>query len=159
MRIIFVSFTDSSETHGMYSKSDNVKIMCGIETEDIINELVTTFQKRYQQGMSGSSQTFERIDLLGYHLHKISLNRRSSYIESPEWIKNKGLTINPKNTKDNNCFQYGIIAALNHQNIEHHPERISKLKSFINNYNWKVIEFPAHSKNGENLNVMIRQLL
>ena len=55
MRIIFVSFTDSSETHGMYSKSDNVKIMSGIETEDIINELVTTFQKRYQQGMSGSS--------------------------------------------------------------------------------------------------------
>ena len=96
--------------------------------------------------MRGSSFTFERIDLLEYHLHKISLNRGSSYIKSPEWIKNKGVTINPKNTKDNNCFQYAIIAALNHQNIDHHPERISKLKPFINNYNWKGIEFPSHSK-------------
>ena len=85
-------------------------------------------------------------NLLEYHLHKISLNRGSSYIESPEWIKNKGVTINPKNTKDSNCFQYAIIAALNHQNIYHHPERISKLKPFINNYNWKEIEFPSHSK-------------
>ena len=73
------------------------------------------------------------------------LNRGSSYIESPEWLKNKGVTINPKNTKDN-CFQYAIIAALNYQNINHHPERISKLKPFINNYNWKDIEFPSHSK-------------
>ena len=46
--------------------------------------------------MRGSSFTFERIDLLEYHLHKISLNRGSSYIESPEWLKNKGVTINQK---------------------------------------------------------------
>ena len=95
--------------------------------------------------MRGSSVTFERIDLLEYHLHKISLNRGSSYTESPKWIKNKGVTINPKNTK-NKCFQYAIIAALNYHNIDNHPERIPKLKPFINNYNWKDIEFPAHSK-------------
>ena len=71
---------------------------------------------------------------------------RKLNINSLEWIKNKGQTINPKNTKDNNCFQYAIIAALKYQNIDHHPERISKLKPFINNYNWKDIEFPSHSK-------------
>ena len=46
--------------------------------------------------MKGSSYIFEGIDLLEYHLHKISLNRGSSYIESHEWIKNKGVTINLK---------------------------------------------------------------
>ena len=66
--------------------------------------------------MKGSSFTFERIDLLEYHLHKIRLNRGSSYINSPEWIKNKKVT-NPQNTEDNNCFQYGITVALNYQNI------------------------------------------
>ena len=141
MRIIFVSFTDANETRVMHTKSDNIVIMSGIETNDAINELFSSFAKRYQEGletkMKGSSFTFERIDLLEYHLHKISLNRGSSYIESPEWIKNKGVTINPKNTKDNNCFQYAITAALNHHNIDHHPERISKLEPFINNYNWK----------------------
>ena len=114
MRIIFVSFTDANETREMHTKSDNIAIMSGIETEDVINELFNTFRKRYQEGletkMRGSSFTFERIDLLEYHLHKISLNRGSSYIKSPEWIKNKGVTINPKNTNDNRCFQYAITA-------------------------------------------------
>ena len=32
------------------------------------------------------------------------------------------------------------------QNISHHPERISRLRPFINNFNWKDIEFPSHSK-------------
>ena len=149
MRIHFVSFTDANETREMHTKSDNITIMKGVENEDI-NELFNTFCKRYQEGletkMRGSSFTFDHLDLLEYHLHKISLSRGSSYIESPEWIKNKVVTINPKNTKDNNCFQYAIIAALNYQNIEHHPERISNLKSFINNYNWENIEFPAQLK-------------
>ena len=141
MRIIFVSLTDANETREMHTKSDNITIMRGVETDDITNELFNTFRGRCQEGLEtkirGSIFTFDRIDLLENHLHKISLNRGSSYIESPEWLKNKGVTINPKNTNDNNCFQYAITAALNYQNIDHHPERISNLKPFINNYNWK----------------------
>ena len=144
-----LSFTDANETRDMYTKSDNITILSGIETDDVINELFNSFCRRYQDGlqtkMNGSSFTFERIDLLEYHLHKISLNRGSSYINSPEWIKNKKVTINPKNTEDNNCFQYAIIAALNYQNINHNPERISKLRQFVNNYNWDIC-FPAGHK-------------
>ena len=150
MRIIFTSFIDSNETRVMHTKSDNIEIMSGIETSDAINELFNSFSKRYQEGletkMKGSSFTFERIDLLEYHLHKIRLNRGSSYIKSPTWIKNKGVARHPNNTKTNNCFQYALAAALNHQNISHHLERISNLKPFINNYDWKDIEFPLHSK-------------
>ena len=58
----------------------------------------------------------------------------------------KGVTINPKNNKNNNCFQYAITAAMNYQNINCHPKRISKLEPFINNYNWKDIDYPSHSK-------------
>ena len=75
MRIIFVSFTDANETHEMHTKSDNITIVRGAETEDITNELFNTFRKRYQEGlgtkMRGSSFTFARIDLLEYHFHKI----------------------------------------------------------------------------------------
>ena len=82
MRIIFVSFTDANETHEMHTKSDNIAIMSGVETEDIIHELFNNFCKRYQEGletkMKGSSYIFEYIDLLDYHLHKISLHRGSS---------------------------------------------------------------------------------
>ena len=93
MRVIFDSFTDVSKTRKMYTKSDNILIMNGIETEYIINELINTFNKRYQEGletkMRGSSFTFDHVDLLEYHLNKTSLNRGSSYIKSPEWIKIK----------------------------------------------------------------------
>ena len=149
MQIIFVSFTDANETRDMYTKSDNITIMSGIETDDVINELFNSFRRRYQEGlqtkMRGSSFTLERNDLLEYH-HKISLNRVSSYINSPEWIKNKKVTLNPQNTKDNKCFQYAITTALNYQNIDHHPERISKLKPFIDNYKWDNICSPAGHK-------------
>ena len=112
--------------------------MNGTDTSDAISELIDSFMKRYQEGleikMKGSRYIFECIDLLEYHLHTISLNRGISYIDSPIWIKNKGVTIkiNPKNTKNNNCFQYAITTALNYQNIGHHIERLSELEPFIN---------------------------
>ena len=150
MGIIFISFIDKNETQVMHTKSDNVEIMNGTDTSDAINKLINSFMKRYQEGletkMKGSSYIFEHIDLLEYHLHKISLNRGSSYIKSFALITNKGVTLNPKNTKDNKCFQYAIIAALKYNVIDHHPERISKLKPFINEYNCKDIEFPSHLK-------------
>ena len=79
------------------------------------------------------------------YVHKTSLKKLKSYIKSPEWLINKRATINPKN-KDNKCFQYSITVALNHQNIENHPERISNIKPFINQYNWEGIDFPAGIK-------------
>ena len=149
MRIIFISFIDKNKTQVMHTKSDNVKIMNDTDTSDATNELIDSFMKKYQEGletkMKGSNYIFERIDLLEYHLHKISLNRGSSYIQSDEWIRNKGVTVNAKN-KDNKCFQYAITAALSHQNINHNPERISNLKPFTDNYSWKDIEFPSTSK-------------
>ena len=103
MRIILISFIDKNETQVMHTKSDNVEIMNGADTSDVINKFINSFIKKYQEELEtklkGSSYIFELIDLLEYHLHKISLNRRSSYIDSPIWIKNKGVTINTKNTK------------------------------------------------------------
>ena len=48
--------------------------------------------------------------------HKISLNRGGSYIDSPNWIKRKKATINPKN-KDYECFKYATAAALTNEKI------------------------------------------
>ena len=93
--------------------------------------------------MKKSSLVFDSFDPLYYKFHKISLNRGGSYIDSPEWVKNKNATINPKNKKDCKCFQYAITAALKHQNIKNNPERISKIKPFIDQYNWREIKFPS----------------
>ena len=104
MKINFISSLDDNEFCVIYTKSDNVEIMSGTETSDAINELFKSFLRRYQEGlqtkMRGSSFIFERVDLLYYHLHKISFNRAGSYIDSSEWLEAKGATINPK-TKNN----------------------------------------------------------
>ena len=92
MRIDFISSLDTGEFHTMHSKSNNVEIMMGTETDDIINELFESFFKKYQEGletkMEKSNSVFESVDLLHYSLHKISLNRGGSYRDSPSWIKN-----------------------------------------------------------------------
>ena len=67
---------------------------------------------------------------MGYNPRKIILNRDGLYIDSPKWLKNKKVTINPKNN-DDKCFEYAVTVALNYQNIKNNPERISKIKPFI----------------------------
>ena len=66
--------------------------------------------------MKGSEFIRDSIDLLYYHLQKISLRRGRSYKDSFKWPKNKKATINPEN-KDNNCFQYVLTVALTYQKI------------------------------------------
>ena len=88
----------------------------------------------------------------------ISLSRGGSYINSPQWLKNKKATINLKNN-DDKCFQYASTVALNYQKIKNNLERISKIKPFIDQYNWKEIDFPSHSKDRKKFESVINQLL
>ena len=46
--------------------------------------------------MRGSEFIFDSVDALYYDLNKESLSRGKSYIDSPEWLKNKKATINSK---------------------------------------------------------------
>ena len=66
----------------------------------------------------GSEFIPNRVELLEYDLHAIDIRRAESYIISPDWIARKKATINPKNEKDNKCFQWSIISGLNYNNIK-----------------------------------------
>ena len=153
MGVNFMCITDKEKTRTFYVKSDNKEIRLGNGTSNIINELVNHFylimKKNEQILRNGSDYTFENVEILAIHFHNIKLKRGKSYIKSPEWISCKKATINPKD-KDNKCFQYSITVALNHQEIENHPERISNIKPFIDMYNWKIIDFPTGIKDSEN---------
>ena len=56
--------------------------------------------------MKGSGFVFDYVHLLYYKCHKVYLNHGGSYIDSPDWIKNKKAKLNPVNKKINKCFQY-----------------------------------------------------
>ena len=149
MAINFISSKDSDETRTMHTKSNNVEIMMGSETDEIIEDLFESFlqeyQKRLEESMRGSEFAYDSVDVLYYNLNKVSLSRGRSYIDSTKWLKNKKATINPKN-KDDKCFQYALTVALNYEQIAKDPQRISKIKTFIDQYNWKEIDFLSHNK-------------
>ena len=62
----------------MHTRRNNIEIMIGYETDEIIEELFESLLQKYQEGleerMRRSEFIFDRIGLLCYELHKISLN-------------------------------------------------------------------------------------
>ena len=120
--INFVSSKPNSDETGiMYTKGINVEIMTGSDTNEVIEALFESLLQKYlenlEKKMRGSEFVFDDVHALHYDLNKISLNRGGSYVDSPQWLKNKKATINPKNN-DDKCFQYAISIALNYQNIK-----------------------------------------
>ena len=125
--INFVSLKPGSdETRVMYTRSFNEEIMEGSDTDEVIKSLFESFLKIYdlnlQDEMKGSNFAFDGVDSLYYNFNKTSINRGGSYIDSPQWLKNKKSTMNPK-TNDDKCFQYAVTLALNLNRIDNHPER------------------------------------
>ena len=148
--INFISLKpESDETRVMYTRSDNEEFMIGDNTNEIIKSLFESFLQRFeenlQEKMRGSDFGFDGINFFNYNFNKTSTYRGGSYIDSPKWLKDKKSTINPKNN-DLKCFQYAATLALNFDNINNYPEKISKIRPFIDQYNWKDIDFPATSK-------------
>ena len=133
----------------MHTRSVNIEITIGDDNDDIIEQLFRSYLQKYEENlqnkMRGSDFEFNGVNFLYYDFNKISLHRGGSYIESPKWLKDKKSTINPKN-KDHKCFQYAVTLALNLDRNKRDHQRISKIKPFIDPYNWKDIEFPATSK-------------
>ena len=149
-QINFISLRPGSdETRVMHTRSINEEFMNGSDTDEIIKELFKSLLQRYQENlqekMRGSDFAFDAVNFLYYDFNKIRINRGGSYIDSPKWLKDNKSTINQKNN-DHKCFQYAVTLTLNLDKINDHPERISKIKPFIEEYNWKDIDFPTTSK-------------
>ena len=68
-----------------------------------------------------------------------------SELNSLGWLRGKKEAI-INNDNNNSNFQNALDDTLNYQNIESNPQRISKLKPYINKCNWEGIDFPAESK-------------
>ena len=60
-----------------------------------------------------------------------------SELYSLGWLRSKKEAI----INGDNNFQNVLDDALNYQNIERDLQKISKLKTYINKYNWERIEF------------------
>ena len=93
----------------MHSTSGNIKFTSYNDANEVVNEVFESLRSRYQgnleTSMRGSDFIFDSVQLMYYKCHKVNFRRGDSYIDSPDWIKKKKVTINLQNT-DNTCFQY-----------------------------------------------------
>ena len=85
MPINFISSKDSDETCNVHTKSNNIEIMMGSQTNYIIEELFESLLQRHQEGLEeslkGSEFIFDSVNLLYCHLQNTSLKRTGgSYI-------------------------------------------------------------------------------
>ena len=102
----------------MHTKSDNIEILMYSEwdevTEELFESLLQSYQQELEEEMRGNEFIFDSDNFMHHHFQKISLNRGGSYIECPEWLKNKKPTINTKNN-DDKCLQYASPVALDYK--------------------------------------------
>ena len=120
MLVNFISSEDTGETRTIYVWSDNLSIMRGSDTDDIIRELFKSFLRNYREELKiikGSDFVFEIAELMDYKLHRVCLTSGGSYIRSPEWLANKKATVNPKNKNDDECLRWSTISTLNYNEI------------------------------------------
>ena len=61
---------------------------------------------------------------------------------SSEWLRSKKQSI----TNGDNCFQNALNDALDYQQIKKDLQEISKPQPYINQYNWKDINFSLHKE-------------
>ena len=118
-----ISIKSFEDTRTVYSASKPVEVFVGSNTDDATDALFDTVLQRFQKAIetsndNGSGFTNEYIALLYYNFQKIDIQRAESYIKSPDWLVNKGATINRRNENDNKCFQYAITIALNYNKIK-----------------------------------------
>ena len=131
----------------MHSSSYNIKFTSYSEVNDVIKKLFKSLRSKHQDGfetsMKGSDFIFDSVQLIYYQkCSKVNFKRGDSYIDSPGWIKKKKAAINPKN-EDDKYFQHAATVASNSEEIKQNSERVSNIKLFINECNWKGINYPS----------------
>ena len=110
--------------------------MINDDADDVRKELFDSLKNISQsnlESMKGNKILFDYVHLLHYKCHRINPNHDRSYIDSLDWIKTKKATRNP----------ITVTVALNHKQIKKDLQRITKVKPFINKYNWGGINLPS----------------
>ena len=118
-------------------KSDDVEELIYRSRESILGQMEMYAEK-------GSNWTFKEVVKLEIHTTEFNPTKGSSYIDLPDWIKNKKAIVNIKN-KDDKCFLWCILRYLHPK--ERDEERINDLKKYEFSLNTKGITFPMSVNN------------
>ena len=127
----------SIQKHILISKRQTLKFFLKEMIKEILDN-ITIYQK------NGSGWYFKEVIIsLEIHIVEYKPMKGGSYIPLPEFIQKKNAIINIKN-EDDKCFLWSVLRYLHPK--EFHGERLSDLKKYENDLNFKQIEFPVRVK-------------
>ena len=146
--LVFKKVNNEFERFIRYIDSNGLTLRYGDNVSEFIRKLYDSLEEyeKSQNNLRGSNFVFNSVDLSYLQVVKISSKRGGSYIETSEWIKNKKAIINPQNYHDNKCFAYSLIASALYDEIGRDHNRVSKLKRYMDYFNWNDINFPTQQK-------------
>ena len=117
-------------------ESTDVKVILSQMIKEIL-ERINMFQ------MGGSGWYFKEVTSLEIHVVDYKPIKGSSYISLPDFLMREKAIINMEN-KDNKCFLWSILRYLHP--IEKHDTRLTDIRKYENDLNFKGIDFPAKLK-------------
>ena len=125
----------NTETHINLEKTD-VKVILSQMIDEILEKI-----SAYQE--NGSGWYFKEVISLEIHIVDYKPIKGSSYIPLPDFLIRKKALINMEN-KDDKCFLWCVLRYLHPK--QWHEERVSDLREYENDLNFKGIEFPVKVK-------------
>ena len=144
--LIDILSKDGIESVNLAFNSRMLAVYNHSDTNEIVSAMIEhMYQQIENRALRDSKFVFDGVIHMNIDFHRLNLTRGSSYLPLPEWLAKKGAIINPKNS-DMECFKWAVIAAMKWKNIADHPERISKLRKYEDDFDWDGIKFPASTR-------------
>ena len=108
---------------------------------EIVNKMIAHMKQQIENSaLLDSKFVFDQVLHMDVDFHQLNLTRGSSYLPLPDWLAKKKVIINPLN-EDQECFKWAVIVASRWEDIDRNPQRISKLKKFVADFDWSGIGF------------------
>ena len=138
----WIRFRKGSETVDLAFNS-RMLVAYGLnDINGLVNRMISHMLEQIKNpALRDSKFVMEEVIGTSIDFHRLNLTRGSTYLPLPDWISRKKVIINPKNS-DMVCFKWVVIVANRWEEIDKHPERISKLRKFEEEYDWSDVEYP-----------------
>ena len=121
----------------------------GSDLDQIVDGMIANMKFQIENpALLNNRFVFNEVLFLDVNFHQLNLTMGSSYFPLPDFIAKRKAVVNPQNG-DEECFKWAIITADKWMDIDSHPERVSNLREFADNYDWSLLEFPVLLKQVE----------
>lgn len=121
---------------------DNIILNTQQIAEFIENAKIYLRNKIPELEMKKTGWKFKKLLYTIVSISKYQPLKGSSYLPLDKYIDNKKCCINIKN-EDDKCLMYCVLYHIHQKEIKVNPERVTKYKPYLNEFDWSNIKFPV----------------